>query len=62
MSLFERIHLLYEGESFITLLNEQYRMNEKLYEFPNRNFYENKMISKRKILPDENIMNNLPFP
>ena len=62
MSLFERIHLLYKDESFITLLNEQYRMNEKLYEFPNRKFYENKMISKRKILPDENIMNNLPFP
>ena len=36
-------------------------MNEKLYEFPNRKFYENKMITKRKILPDENIMNNLPF-
>ena len=62
MSLFERIHLLYNGEPFITLLNEQYRMNEKLYEFPNRKFYENKMISKRNILPDENIMNNLPFP
>ena len=62
MSLFERIHLLYNGETFITLLNEQYRMNEKLYEFPNRKFYENKMISKRNILPDENIMNNLPFP
>ena len=62
MSLFERIHLLYKGEPFITLLNEQYRMNEKLYEFPNRYFYENKMISKRKILPDENVMSNLPFP
>ena len=62
MSLFERIHLLYKGEPFITLLNEQYTMNEKLYEFPNRYFYENKMISKRKILPDENVMSNLPFP
>ena len=62
MSLFERLHLLYKDAPFITLLNEQYRMNEKLYEFPNRKFYENKMITKRKILPDENIMNNLPFP
>ena len=62
MSLFERLHLLYKNSPFITLLNEQYRMNEKLYEFPNRKFYENKMITKRKILPDENIMNNLPFP
>ena len=62
MSLFERLHLLYKNAPFITLLNEQYRMNEKLYEFPNRKFYENKMITKRKILPDENVMNNLPFP
>ena len=62
MSLFERLHLLYKDAPFITLLNEQYRMNEKLYEFPNRKFYENKMITKRKILPDENIMKNLPFP
>ena len=62
ISLFERLHLLYKDAPFITLLNEQYRMNEKLYEFPNGKFYENKMITKRKILPDENIMNNLPFP
>lgn len=62
MSLFERLHLLYKNAPFITLLNEQYRMNEKLYQFPNREFYDNKMITRRNILPDENIMNNLPFP
>ena len=57
-SLFERLHILYKNAPFITLLNEQFRMNEKLYEFPNRTFYNNKMITKVKILPDENI----PWP
>ena len=30
-------------------------MNEKLNEFPNKTFYGDKMITKVKILPDENI-------
>lgn len=62
ISLFQRLHLLYQDAPFITLLNEQYRMNEKLYEFPNRKFYENKMITKVKVLPDENIIQNIPWP
>ena len=62
ISLFERLHLLYKDSPFITLLNEQYRMNENLYGFPNMRFYDNKMISRRNILPDENIMKYLPFP
>jgi len=62
ISLFQRLHLLYQNAPFITLLNEQYRMNEKLYEFPNRKFYENKMVSKVKVLPDENIIQNIPWP
>ena len=53
-SLFERLHLLYKDAPFITLLNEQYRMNENLYEFPNKKFYDNKMISSRNILPTYN--------
>ena len=61
-SLFERLHLLYKDAPFITLLNEQYRMNENLYEFPNKKFYDNKMISSRNILPDDNIIKYLPFP
>ena len=62
ISLFERLHSIYKDAPFITLLNEQFRMYEKLYEFVNRYFYGNKMISKTRILPDENIMNKLPFP
>jgi len=62
ISLFERLHSLYKGAPFITLLNEQYRMNQKLYEFANLHFYENKMLTRTRILPDEKIMNNLPFP
>ena len=62
MSLFERLHFIYKEAPFITLLNEQYRMSEKLYEFPNMKFYENKMLTKTKILLDKNIMNNFPFP
>ena len=62
MSLFERLHFIYKDAPFITLLNEQYRMNEKLYEFPNNKFYEDKIITKKNILPDKNIMNNFPFP
>lgn len=62
ISLFQRLHSLYQNSPFITLLNEQYRMNEKLYEFPNRKFYENKMITKVKVLPDENIIQNIPWP
>ena len=58
LSLFERLHTLYKDAPFITLLNEQFRMNEKLYEFPNKTFYDDKMITKVKILPDENI----PWP
>jgi senataxin len=37
-------------------------MNQKLYEFANLHFYENKMLTRTRILPDEKIMNNLPFP
>ena len=62
ISLFQRLHLLYQNAPFITLLNEQYRMNEKLYEFPNRKFYENKMITRVRVLPDENIIQNIPWP
>ena len=62
LSLFQRIHALYQGKPFITLLNEQYRMCEKLYELPNKEFYGNKMKTNKRILPDENIMKNLPFP
>ena len=62
ISLFERLHLLYKDAPFITLLNEQYRMNPNLYGFPNMKFYDNLMISRTNILPDENIMKYLPFP
>ena len=57
-SLFERLHTLYKDAPFITLLNEQYRMNEKLYEFPNKTFYDDKIFTKVQVLPDENI----PWP
>ena len=62
ISLFERLHSIYKDAPFITLLNEQYRMLEELYEFVNIYFYGNKMLTGTRILPDENIMNKLPFP
>jgi superfamily I DNA and/or RNA helicase len=54
-SMFERLHTIYKDAPFITLLNEQYRMNERLNEFPNKKFYEGKMTTSKKILPDPNI-------
>ena len=36
-------------------------MNEKLYEFPNRKFNENKMITRVKVLPNKNIIQNIPW-
>ena len=62
ISLFERTIDLYQGSSFITTLNEQYRMHEFLYRFPNDHFYENKMITRNQNKLDENVMKKFPFP
>lgn len=62
ISLFERLHSLYEGSPFIVLLNEQYRMNEKLCEFPNQRFYDNKIITKVKVQPEETMIQNFFLP
>jgi regulator of nonsense transcripts 1 len=48
ISLFERLIFLYKNSDIITTLNEQYRMNEKIYKFPNSQFYENKIITRTK--------------
>ena len=53
---------LYRGSCFISILNEQYRMNEFLYRFSNKYFYENKMITRNDNKLDENVMMKLPFP
>ena len=62
ISLFERTIDLYQGSSFISTLNEQYRMHEFLYRFPNDHFYENKMITRIQNKLDENVMKKFPFP
>ena len=46
-TLFEELILKYENKS--QLLNTQYRMNEKLMEFPNKEFYSNKLQSFKGI-------------
>ena len=62
ISQFERLVNLYRGSCFISILNEQYRMNEFLYRFSNKYFYENKMITRNDNKLDENVMMKLPFP
>ena len=62
ISLFERLCYYYEGSSFITTLNEQYRMHEFLYRFSNDKFYNNQMISRASNVLDEKVMKNFPWP
>ena len=62
ISLFERLSYYYEGSSFISILKEQYRMHKFLYEFSNKHFYNNQMITNAQIQLDENVINNFPWP
>ena len=62
ISLFERLCFYYKGSSFISNLTEQYRMHSSLYEFSNKQFYDNMMKTHGEIKLDENVMNNLPWP
>ena len=62
ISLFERLSYYYDGSSFISTLTEQYRMHKFLYEFSNKHFYNNQMITNGEIKLDENIINNFPWP
>ena len=62
VSLFERLIYYYEGSSFISILKEQYRMHKFLYEFSNKFFYNNQMITNCEIKLDENVINNFPWP
>ena len=43
VSLFERLVCCYGGSSFISILKEQYRMNEFLYKFSNKFFYNSEI-------------------
>jgi regulator of nonsense transcripts 1 len=62
ISLFERLCFYYKGSSFISNLNEQYRMHSTLYEFSNKHFYDNMMKTHGEIQLDENVKNNFPWP
>ena len=63
VSLFERLVCYYGGSSFISILNEQYRMHEFLYKFSNKFFYNNEINSDKNIeYLDQNIMNSFPWP
>lgn len=62
VSLFERLIYYYEGSSFISVLREQYRMHKILYEFSNKYFYNNQMLTKCEIKLDENVKNGFPWP
>ena len=62
ISLFERLCYYYKGSDFICILNEQYRAHKSLYEFSNKYFYNNEIITKKEINLDENMRNNFPWP
>ena len=62
ISLFQRLHYLYKDSDIITTLNEQYRMNEKIYEFPNRQFYEGKIITRVNSQEADKSIQNFPCP
>ena len=62
VSLFERLSYYYNGSSFISILDEQYRMHEFLYTFSNKYFYNNQMKTKIEIKLDEKVMNEFPWP
>ncbi len=63
VSLFERLVCYYGGSSFISILNEQYRMHEFLYKFSNKFFYNNEISSAKDIEHlDINVMNYFPWP
>ena len=61
ISLFERLCFYYQGSDFISTLNEQYRGHELLFEFSNKHFYNNQIIT-HGIELDKNVINNFPWP
>ena len=61
ISLFERLCFYYKGSNFISSLNEQYRMHSSLYEFSNKKFYGNKMLTHGEIELDEKVKNQFPW-
>ena len=52
LTLFERLHGLLPAR-FVTLLNIQYRMNEKIMDFSSREFYSGKLVA------DESVKNHI---
>ena len=62
ISLFERLCYYYKGSNFISTLNEQYRMHKSLYEFSNKHFYDDKIITFGEIELNEEVKNNFPWP
>ena len=62
ISMFDRLCYYYKGSDFISILNEQYRMHSSLYEFSNKHFYNDKIISLKEIELDENVVKNFPWP
>jgi hypothetical protein len=53
--------IYYQGSDFISTLNEQYRGHELLFEFSNKHFYNNQIIT-HGIELDKNVINNFPWP
>lgn len=48
LSLFERLIRLY-GEKIVGFLSIQYRMPEEILEFPNKNFYQGRIVSQKNV-------------
>ena len=62
ISLFERLCFYYKGSNFISTLTEQYRMHKSLYEFSNKHFYDNQIVTHGEIELDERVKNSFPWP
>ena len=62
ISLFERLCFYYKGSNFISTLTEQYRMHKSLYEFPNKHFYDNQIVTHGEIALDQNVQDKFPWP
>ena len=62
ISLFERLCFYYKGSNFISTLTEQYRMHKSLYEFSNKRFYDNQIVTHGEIELDQNVKDKFPWP
>ena len=62
ISMFDRLCYYYKDSTFISSLNEQFRMHSSLSEFSNEHFYNKEIKTLKEIELDENVVKNFPWP